>query len=119
MPPHPPFTPKPDPDATLLDKTRAQYEAGEITVLEAARALGFSRHTLTHRIAHKWFWRVPKRLAATKARSSLRAAAKVKAPRAPKGQPQKPIPKSELSPKALHRRLMVEIARLMGGVADS
>jgi hypothetical protein len=116
MPPHPPFTSKPDPDAALLDKTRAQYEAGEITVLEAARALGFSRQTLTHRIAHKWFWRVPKRLAATQACSSLRQAAKIKAPRAPKGQPQKPIPKSELSPKALHRRLMVEIARLMRAI---
>ena len=116
MPPHPPFIQLPDPEAMLLDQTRARYEAGEITLLEAARALGFSRQTLTHRITHKWFWRVPRRLAATKARSSLRAAAKVKAPRLPRGQPHKPIPKSELSPKALHRRLMVEIARLMRAI---
>ena len=113
MPPHPPFIELPDPDATLLAQTRAQYEAGEITATQAAKTLGFSRTTLTQRITHKWFWRVPKRLAATKARRSLAEAAKLKAPRSPRAALQKPIPKSELSPRALHRRLMEEIARLM------
>ena len=113
MPPHPPFIALPDPDATLLAQTRARYEAGKITLREAAQTLGFSRTTLTHRITHKWFWRVPKRLAASKARRSLAEAAKIKAPRSPRALPQKQIPKSELSPKALHRRVMEEIARLM------
>ena len=113
MPPHPPFIALPDPDATLLAQTRAQYEAGEITATQAARALGFSRTTLTHRITHKWFWRVPQRLAASKARRSLAEAAQIKAPRSPRALQQQQIPKSELSPKALHRRLMEEIARLM------
>ena len=113
MPPHPPFIALPDPDATLLAQTRARYESGEITATQAAQALGFSRSTLTKRITHKWFWRVPKRLAATKARRSLAEAKKLKAPRSPRAVQQKPIPKSELSPKALHRRLMEEIARLM------
>ena len=113
MPPHPPFIALPDPDATLLAQTRARYEAGKITLREAAQTLGFSRTTLTHRITHKWFWRVPKRLAASKARRSLAEAAKIKAPRSPRALQQKQIPKSELSPKALHRRLMEEIARLM------
>ena len=113
MPPHPPFIALPDPDATLLAQTRARYEAGEITSAEAAKTLGFSRSTLTHRITHKWFWRVPQRLAASKARRSLAEAAKIKAPRSPRAVQQKQIPKSELSPKALHRRLMEEIARLM------
>ncbi len=113
MPPHPPFIELPDPDATLLAQTRAQYEAGEITATQAARALGFSRSTLTKRITHKWFWRVPQRLAASKARRSLAEAAKLKAPRSTRAALQKPIPKSELSPRALHRRLMEEIARLM------
>jgi len=113
MPPHPPFIALPDPDATLLAQTRARYEAGEITSAEAAKTLGFSRSTLTHRITHKWFWRVPQRLAASKARRSLAEAAKIKAPRAKRAVPQKPIRKSELSPRALHRRLMEEIARLM------
>ena len=113
MPPHPPFIALPDPDAALLAQTRARYESGEINLLEAARTLGFSRSTLTHRITHKWFWRVPKRLAASKARRSLAEAAKIKAPRAKRALKQKPIRKSELSPRALHRRLMEEIARLM------
>ena len=113
MPPHPPFTSKPDPDAALLDKTRAQYEAGEITVLEAARALGFSRQTLTHRIAHKWFWRVPKRLAASKARRTLREAAKIASRRAKGAVALKPISRKETSHRALHRMIMVEIVRLM------
>ena len=113
MPPHPPFIALPDPDAALLAQTRARYESGEINLLEAARALGFSSKTLTHRIAHKWFWRVPRRLAASKARRSLAEAARIKAPRAPRATKQKPIRKSELSPRALHRRLMEEIARLM------
>jgi len=56
---------------------------------------------------------VPRWLAATKARRSLREAAKIKAPRAPRAVQQKHIRKSELSPRALHRRLMEEIARLM------
>jgi hypothetical protein len=43
----------------------------------------------------------------------LREAAKIKAPRAPRAVQQKHIRKSELSPRALHRRLMEEIARLM------
>ena len=113
MPPHPPFIALPDPDATLLAQTRARYEAGEITSAEAAKILGVSRSTLAHRITHKWFWRVPQRLAASKARRSLAEAAKIKAPRSPRAGQQKHIPKSELSPKALHRRLMEEIARLM------
>ncbi len=116
MPAHPPFTPLPDPDAVLLAKVRAQYEAGEATLVEAARALGFSKTTLNSRIANKWFWRVPERLAATKARRTLREAARIKAPRQPRALQHKPIAKSELSPKALHRRLMVEIARLMRAV---
>ena len=51
MPPHPPFIEAPDPDATLLAQIRAQYEAGEITATQAARALGFSRSTLTKRMS--------------------------------------------------------------------
>ena len=113
MPPHPPFIALPDPDTTLLEQVRAQYEAGELSATQAAKTLGFSRTTLTHRITHKWFWRVPKRLAASKARRTLREAAKIKAPRGPRALQQRRIPKSELSPKALHRRLMEEIARLM------
>ena len=113
MPPHPPFIALPDPDATLLAQVRAQYESGEITLMDAAKTLGFSRSTLTQRITHKWFWRVPPRLAASKARRSLAEAAKIKAPRAKRAVQQKPIRKSELSPRALHRRLMEEIARLM------
>ena len=113
MPPHPPFIALPDPDATLLAQVRAQYESGEITLTDAAKTLGFSRSTLTQRITHKWFWRVPRRLAASKARRSLAEAAKIKAPRAKRAVQQKPIRKSELSPRALHRRLMEEIARLM------
>ncbi len=113
MPPHPPFIALPDPDATLLAQVRAQYESGEITLMDAAKTLGFSRSTLTQRITHKWFWRVPRRLAASKARRSLAEAAKIKAPRAKRAVQQKPIRKSELSPRALHRRLMEEIARLM------
>ena len=113
MPPHPPFIALPDPDATLLAQVRAQYESGEITLMDAAKTLGFSRSTLTQRITHKWFWRVPRRLAASKARRSLAEAVKIKAPRAKRAVQQKPIRKSELSPRALHRRLMEEIARLM------
>ena len=113
MPAHPPFIALPDPDATLLAQTRARYEAGEITSAEAAKILGVSRSTLTHRITHKWFWRVPQRLAASKARRTLREAAKLKPARSPRSGQQKRIPKNELSPKALHRRLMEEIARLM------
>ncbi len=116
MPAHPPFTPLPDPDAALLDKVRAQYEAGELNLAEAAKALGFSTYTLRSRISRKWFWRVPERLAAAKARRTLKEAAKIKAPRQGRALPQKPIAKSELAPKALHRRLMVEIARLMRAV---
>ena len=115
MPAHPPFTPLPDPDAGLLATVRAQYEAGEVTLAEAAKALGFSTCTLRSRISHKWFWRVPERLAASKARRSLQEAAKIKAPRQPRAL-QKPIARSELAPKALHRRIMVEIARLMRAV---
>ena len=116
MPAHPPFIPLPDPDATLLEQVRAKYEVGDMTLTQAARALGFSASTLSSRITHKWFWRVPKRLAATKARRTLREAAKIKAPRSPRAVQQKPVPKSELSPKALHRRLMVQIARLMRAI---
>ena len=116
MPPHPPFIELPDPDATLLAQTRARYEAGEITATQAAQALGFSRSTLTKRITHKWFWRVPKRLAATKARRTLREAAKI-APRRAKGAVAlKPISRAESSPRALHRMIMVEIARLMRAI---
>ena len=113
MPAHPPFIALPDPDATLLAQVRAQYESGEISATQAAKSLGFSRTTLTHRITHKWFWRVPRRLAASKARRSLAEAARIKAPRSQRAGHQKQIPKTELSPKALHRRLMEEIARLM------
>ena len=113
---HPPFTPLPDPDAALLNKVRAQYEAGEATLAQAAAALGFSAHTLRSRISRKWFWRVPERLAATKAKRTLREASKIKAPRQTRSLTQKPIDRSELSPRALHRRLMVEIARLMRAV---
>ena len=113
MPPHPPFIALPDPDAALLAQVRAQYESGEITLMQAAQTLGFSRSTLAQRITHKWFWRVPRRLAASKARRSLAEAAKIKAPRGKRAVQQKPIRKSELSPRALHRRLMEEIARLM------
>jgi len=116
MPAHPPFTPLPDPDAALLAHVRAQYEAGEVTLPQAARALGFSPCTLRARISNKWFWRVPERLAAARAKRSLREASKIKAPRLSRGLSQKPISRSELSPRALHRRLMVEIARLMRAV---
>jgi hypothetical protein len=97
MPPNPPFIALPDPDATLLAQVRAQYESGEISATQAAKTLGFSRTTLTHRITHKWFWRVPRRLAATKARRSLREAAKIKAPRAPRAVQKKHIRKSARS----------------------
>ena len=116
MPPHPPFIALPDPDATLLAQTRARYEAGEITSAEAAKTLGFSRSTLTHRITHKWFWRVPKRLAASKARRTLREAAKIAPKRARGAVAHKPISRSETSPRALHRMIMVEIVRLMRAI---
>ena len=116
MPPHPPFIALPDPDATLLAQTRARYEAGEITSAEAAKTLGFSRTTLTHRITHKWFWRVPKRLAASKARRTLREAAKI-APKRTKGAvAHKPISRKDTSPRALHQMMMVEIVRLMRAI---
>lgn len=115
MPAHPPFTPLPDPDAALLADVRAGYEAGELTLAKAAAALGFSAHTLRSRIARKWFWRVPERLAATKAKRTLREVAKLRAPRSSRLL-HKPIAPAELSPRALHRRLMVEIARLMRAV---
>ncbi len=113
MPPHPPFIALPDPDATLLAQVRARYEAGEITSAEAAKTLGFSRKTLTHRIAHKWFWRVPQRLAASKARRTLREAAKIAPKRAKGAVAHKSISRKETSPLALYQMLMVEIARLM------
>ena len=113
MPPHPPFIELPDPDATLLAQTRARYEAGEITATKAAQTLGFTRSTLTKRITHTWFWRVPERLAASTVRRSLREAAKI-APRRAKGAlAYRPISRKETSPLALYQMLMVEIARLM------
>ena len=99
MPPHPPFIALPDPDATLLAQTRARYEAGEITSAEAAKTLGFSRTTLTHRITHKWFWRVPQRLAASKARRSLAEAAKIKAPSRPRAVKKNKSPKANSRPR--------------------
>jgi len=113
MPPHPPFIALPDPDATLLAQVRARYEAGEITSAEAAKTLGFSRKTLNHRITHKWFWRVPQRLAASKARRTLREAAKIAPKRAKGAVAHKSISRKETSPLALYQMLMVEIARLM------
>ena len=113
MPPHPPFIALPDPDATLLAQVRARYEAGEITSAEAAKTLGFSSKTLTHRITHKWFWRVPQRLAASKARRTLREAAKIAPKRAKGAVAHKSISRKETSPLALYQMLMVEIARLM------
>jgi hypothetical protein len=116
MPPHPPFIELPDPEATLLARTRARYEAGEITATKAAQALGFSRSTLTKRITHKWFWRVPQRLAASKARRTLREVAKIASKRAKSAVALRPISRSETSPRALHRMIMVEIARLMRAI---
>jgi len=116
MPPHPPFIELPDPDATLLAQTRAQYESGEITATQAAKTLGFSRSTLTKRITHKWFWRVPRRLAASTARRTLREAAKI-APKHAKGAlAHKAISRKETSPLALHRMIKVEIVRLMRAI---
>ena len=114
--PHPThFKPVPDPDPALLAQVRGRYEAGELSYAGVARLLGMSASTIASRIANNWFWRVPPKLASARALRARRLEAieqRARDRRREQGE-DVPLTPADLSPHQLHRRLMVQVARLM------
>ena len=121
------FTPVADPDVALLAQVRARFEAGELTLQAAANELGLTRSTLSKRIRGQWLWRLPPRLAKKSTGRKTSAPRKTVAPakssptKASRSKGAKPatqvdLSRDELSPEVLHRRLMVQIARLMRAI---
>ena len=109
------FTPVADPDVALLAQVRARFEAGELTLQAAANELGLTRSTLSKRIRGQWLWRLPPRLAKKSTGRKTSAPRKTVAP-AKSSPTQVDLSRDELSPEVLHRRLMVQIARLMRAI---